>query len=187
MQLKKEIRIIAWDDCAFNREDKTVTLIGAIFRGSRFMDGMLSTMIQKDGTDATDRIVSAIKKSRHMDQLSIIMLDGITFGGFNIVDIKELYEKTGLPVVAVQRRRPDMDSFLAALKVFGDAEERKTIVRRAGELYKFKKIYYQRAGLPEEECGKILEMTCIRSDIPEPLRVAHLIASGLSGESRGRA
>ncbi|MBI5061231.1 MAG: DUF99 family protein [Candidatus Aenigmarchaeota archaeon] len=185
--LKREIRIIAWDDAGFKKNSAEVLLVGAIFRGAEFMDGMLSAKIIKDGMDATEKISGAITKSRHYDQLSVIMTDGITFGGFNILDIKRLHESTGLPVIAIQRRQPDMKKFLSALYAFEDSAVRKQIVEKAGKFRKFKKIYYQAAGIENKQCENILALTCIRSDIPEPLRVAHLIASGLSGESRGRA
>jgi len=185
--IKEEVRIIAWDDCCFEKSSKEVLVVGVVFRGGKFLDGMLSTKIEKDGMDVTGRISEAIKKSRHLDQLSIIMLDGITFGGFNLIDIQELYNETGLPVIVVQRKKPAMEKFLSALKIFEDHSERKETVEKAGQLYKFNKIYYQKYGIGKEECERILKMTCVRSDVPEPLRVAHLIASGFSGESRGRA
>lgn len=185
--IKEEIRIIAWDDCAFRFEQKSVLVIGAIFRGGKFLDGLLSTRIKKDGSDATDKIADSITKSRHYDQLSYIMLDGITFGGFNLVDIKKLYKKTKMPIVIIQRSEPDMKKFKGALRIFKDYRKRLQIVKHAGKIFRFNKIYYQKIGLTNDECKELLKITCIRSNIPEPVRVAHLIASGLSGESKGRA
>jgi len=185
--LKREVRIIAWDDCGFRFAAKTVTLIGAIYRGASFMDGLLSTRIAKDGTDATEKIVERIISSRHHDQLSVIMLKGITFAGFNVADIKELSKSTRLPVLVVQRKKPDIKKFLAAMKMFGNYKARERAAKSAGRIYKYGKIFYQKAGLSRDECEKLLRLTCVRSDIPEPLRIAHIIASGMSGESRGRA
>jgi endonuclease V-like protein UPF0215 family len=185
--IKEEIRIIGWDDCRFRFDSKKVLIVGVIFRGSKAMDGLLSCRITKDGLDATEKISSAIKKSRHYDQLSIIMLDGISYAGFNLVDIKELSRKTGIPVIVIQRKKPDMIKFLGAQKKFGNYEKRKNIVKRAGKFYKYNDVYYQKSLISSEDAEKILDLTCSRSNIPEPVRVAHLIASGLSGESRGRA
>lgn len=197
--VKKEIRIIAWDDCAFSFRSRQVSIIGAIFRGGQFLDGLLSTTIKKDGMDVTDKTVKSIKSSRHYDQLSVIMLNGITFGGFNLIDIKKLNRETRLPVLVIQRKKPDIEKFNKALNIFDDQKKRKEIVKRAGKIYKFRKIHYQKCGLKKQACENLLKLTCIRSDIPEPIRVAHLIASGLSRkkyikendarlfESRGRA
>ncbi|MFH0832758.1 MAG: DUF99 family protein [Candidatus Aenigmatarchaeota archaeon] len=185
--IKDEIRVIAWDDCAFRFKQKNVLIVGAIFRGGKFLDGLLSTRIKKDGTDATEKIAASILKSRHYDQLSYIMLDGITFAGFNLVDIKKLHKKTKLPVIVIQRKKPDMKKFKEALKIFSDYKKRLNVVSNAGKISSSGKIYYQKAGLSNDECEELMKVTCVRSNVPEPIRVAHLIASGLSGESRGRA
>lgn len=188
---KKEVRIIAWDDCAFRFRQKKVRIIGVIFRGGDFLDGMLSAVITKDGNDATDKIASAVLKSRHYDQLSYIMTNGISFGGLNILDIRGLHARTGLPVIAVVRRKPDRRQFTAALGKFADAKSRTSIVMKTGAVVKFGEIFYQKAGMTKKECEELLRLTCTRAKIPEPLRAAHLIASGLSSsrgyESRGRA
>ena len=55
------------------------------------MDGVLRSDITKDGLDATDVICNMIKKSKHYGQIRVVMLDGITYGGFNVVDIEEAY------------------------------------------------------------------------------------------------
>jgi len=56
------------------------------------------------------------------------------------------------------------------------------------KLEKNKNIYYQFKGLKRKEVEKIIRLSCTRSLIPEPLRVAHLMASALiKGESGGRA
>jgi len=189
MVFKKEIRIIAWDDCKHRRgqRKKDILVVGVIFRGGQFIDGLLSTSVKLDGLDATSKIIKAINRSRHRDQLRVIMLDGITFAGFNLVDIKMLNMKTKMPVIAVIRKKPDVNSFKSALKIFPDYNKRLKIVENAGIPKKWNKIYYQCCGLSDDDCKKILELSTIRSNIPEPIRVAHLIASGLSGESKGRA
>lgn len=189
--MKPEVRIIAWDDCAFSFRQKSVRVVGAIFRGGSFLDGLLSTRVDKDGNDATEKIVNAILNTRHYDQLSYIMLDGITLAGFNVVDIRSLSKRTKLPVIAIQRKKPNMKEFLEALKKIADHKKKMEGVKAAGKFFRFglgeKNILYQRAGISNSECADLLKITCVRSNIPEPLRVAHLIASGLSGESRGGA
>jgi len=177
---KKEIRVIAWDDCGFRFKSKNVRIVGAIFRGGQFLDGLLSATIKKDGNDATQKIAGSIMKSRHYGQLSIIMLDGISFAGFNLVDIKKLNRETGLPVIAVQRNKPDLMKFKKALNIFPDHKKRKDIVKKAGKIYNFEKIFYQKCGLNNRDCIDLLKLTCTRANIPEPIRVSHLIASGLS-------
>ena len=192
MIIKEEIRILGWDDGPFHKGEKgKVILVGTIFRGGSFMDGILKTEIEIDGLDATMKIAKAVEKTKHKD-LRVIMLGGITFGGFNFVDIKELYRKTGLPVLVVIRRRTGMKKFREAMKRLPDFEKRWKAVENAGDFFRIllkgKGIYFQKTGLTEEEAKKIIKLTAKRGLIPEPLRVAHLIASGIvKGESIGRA
>jgi hypothetical protein len=188
--VKPEIRILGIDDSALFNEK--VMIVGAIFRGGDWIDGVLRSEITKDGLDATEIICKMIKTSKHHGQIRVIILDGITYGGFNVVDIQMLYRKTGIPVIVVMRSYPDFEKIKSALKHFSDGEVRWTIVKRAGAIEKIfgekNPIYVQRAGIGLETVEKIVRLTSIRSSIPEPLRVAHLIATGIIlGESRGKA
>lgn len=186
--LKNEIRVIGWDDASFERgRTKWVQLVGVILRGGTWIDGMLTTRVKYDGLDATEKIIKAINKSRHRDQLRVIITDGISFAGFNLIDIQELNEKTGLPVIVIMRKRPNLKKFVDAMKILDDFEKRREIVKRAGKIYKFDKIYFQKAGLTKKKAQDIITLTCTRANIPEPIRVAHIVATGLSGESKGRA
>jgi len=190
--IKKEIRIVAWDDGPFEFKSKGKDiLVGVIFRGGQFIDGLLKTEIEIDGLDATEKIIEKILKTRHKD-LRIIMLDGITFAGFNTVDIKEIYEKTKLPVIVVNRKKPDLQKFKSVLKQMPDSEKRLKCVENAGPIcwvnIKNKRICFQCYGMKKEDASKVIKETSTMSLIPEPLRVAHLIATGfVLGESVGHA
>jgi len=189
---KKQIRIIGWDDAAFSKPSKHpsnqfITLVGAVIRGGDYIDGLLTTKIEVDGLDATEKIIESINNSRHKDQLKIIMTNGVSFGGFNLIDIKEVYKTTKLPVIVIQRKKPDMTEFLKAMNIFSDFKKRKQIVKNAGMIYKCNKIFYQKIGLTKKQAEEIIKLTSVHSNIPEPIRVAHIIATGLSGESKGRA
>lgn len=192
MIIKEEIRVLGWDDAPFPKGGKgKVVLVGTVFRGGSFIDGILRTEVEIDGLDATEKIVKAVRKTKHRD-LRVIMLGGITFGGFNFVDIKEVYRKTKLPVLVVIRKRTDMKKFRAAMKNLPEFEKRWKAVESAGDFFRMdlkgKGIYFQKIGLTEEEARKIIKLTAKRGLMPEPLRIAHLIASGIvKGESVGRA
>ena len=120
------------------------------------------------------------------------MLDGITFAGFNVVDIKEIYENTKLPVIVVNRKKPDVNQFISVIKQMPESELRLKCVKNAGPIYqatvKNKKIHFQCYGISKEDASKVIKETSTMSLIPEPLRVAHLIATGfVLGESVGHA
>ncbi len=190
--IKREIRVIGFDDAPFDKDnDKTVLVVGAVFRGGYRLEGVLSTKIDVDGINSTQKLTEIVNKSKHKGQLQIIMLDGIAFGGFNVVDINKLSKDTGLPVITTMRTYPDFDKIKLALRNVKEPEKRFELMQKAGDIHEInlddKKIYIQKANIELEDVIKILKIACTRSFMPEAVRAAHLIASGIViGESRGR-
>ncbi len=185
--IKPEIRVLGVDDGAFTPHvEGQVIVVGVVFRGGYWLDGVMRTEIAVDGFDATDKISSMITSSPHYKQLRVIMLNGITFAGFNIVDVKKLYKTTNLPVITVTREKPDLADIHKALQNLSRSEERWHAILNAGETIEVStrnakaKVYMQAVGVSRESAQKILQLTSTRSNIPEALRVAHLIASGIS-------
>jgi hypothetical protein len=184
--IKPEIRVLGVDDGPFIPHTKgQVPVIGVVFRGGYWLDGVLHTKIAVDGFDATEKITAMITSSPHYKQLRVIMLNGVTFAGFNIVDVKALNTATKLPVITVTREKPDFAKIHKALKNLSKSQERWNTILNAGEPFEMptrrgkKKIYMQVAGISRDDAQKILRLTSTRSNIPEALRVAHLIASGI--------
>lgn len=191
-KIKQEIRILGVDDAPFTPHKKSKTMvIGTVFRAGNWLDGVLRTYIHVDGSDSTENIVKMVNGSRQKDQLGVIMLDGITFGGFNITNIKEIFEKTGIPVIVIIRKFPNFEKIKKAIKRFHDWEERWSSVLEAGQIYEIgnkEPIYIQISGIDLEDAKEIVKLSTTRSAIPEPLRVAHIIAAGIAtGESKGSA
>jgi len=186
--LKKEIRVIGIDDSPFNKFGKgNVLVVGVIFRGGSLLDGVLSTKVKVDGSNSTKKLVEVINKSKFKPQLQCIFLDGIALGGFNIVNIEELNKKTKLPVIVVIRRKPDIGTIKKTLTKINKKNKIK-LIEKAGEVIKINNIYVQLKGISKDKAKEILDLVCTRSHIPEPVRVAHLIASGVvKGESKGKA
>lgn len=186
--IKKEIRVIGIDDSPFDkhRKDK-VMVIGVVFRGGLFLDGVLTTKVNIDGDDATTKIIDMINKCKYKLQLQCIFLDGIAVAGFNVIDIKKLNKKTRLPVIVIIRRNPNIEKIKKTLIKIRQ-ENKIELIEKAGPIKKVGEIYIQLTGLSIEKAKELLKLTCTRSLIPEPIRIAHLIASGITyGESRGKA
>ena len=185
---RKEARIIGIDDGPFDKfKDKQVLVVGTIFRGGNYMDGLVSTKARVDGKNSTKKIIEMINKSKFKPQLRCIMLDGVAVGGFNIIDLKKLNKKTNIPVIAVIRNFPNFKKIFSALKKIRK-EEKIKLMEQLPKPVKAGKIYIQPVGLSVEEAKEFLKISCTHSFIPEPIRMAHLIAAGIvKGESKGRA
>lgn len=187
--IKAEIRVLGIDDAPFEKDmDKEVLVVGTIFRGGTVLDGLLSCKVTVDGHDATAKLIAMINRSHHKPQLQLIMLKGVALGGFNVIDVKTLSRKTGLPVLVVIKHKPDFRAIARALSHFPDGSARLALMRAAGKIEAVGKLLMQRTGITRERAAKVIQLTATRGLIPEPLRVAHIIASGVVlGESRGRA
>jgi endonuclease V-like protein UPF0215 family len=177
--------VLGVDDGRFTPHTQgNVIVVGVVFRGGSSVDGVMHTEIAIDGLDATEKLIEMINASPHRRQLRLVMLNGVTFAGFNLVDIQKLHAATGLPVVALTQEKPDLEAIYQALKHLPDTEERWRIVQNAGALFEVTnrgvKLYVELAGLTLDEAKTVLELTSTRGSLPEPLRVAHLIASGIT-------
>ena len=183
--IKPEIRVLGVDDGKFTPHTAgSVIVVGVVFRGGCWLDGVMHTNITIDGFDATDKMASMINSSPHCKQLRLIMLNGITFAGFNVVNIKKLNLATNLPVIALTGDKPDLDSIRDALNNLNKTDERWKTVLEAGEIHEItnrgKKLYIALAGISLADAQKIINLTATRSSFPEPLRVAHIVASGIT-------
>lgn len=185
-EVKPEIRVLGIDDGVFRPHSKDMAdVVGVVFRGGYWLDGFMHTRVQVDGMDATEKLVNMITNSPHYPQLRVVMLNGVTLAGFNIVNIKKLHEKVKLPIIAVTRDQPNFADIRQALENLPDPEQRWKAIEKAGKIIKVRTrdgeepIYVHVAGISEETAKRILRKTSTRSNIPEALRVAHIIASGL--------
>jgi len=190
------LNVIGFDDGPFAREHRgNVLLVGAVCSRTR-LDGVLTGHVRRDGTDSTDAMVAMVESSQFAEAVRAVMLQGIAVAGFNVVDVHALSERLGVPVLVVMRHAPDMAAVRRAL--FSDAPAVRPPVRgaarkwrlieHAGPIEPLGKIYVQRVGLSLDKARALVTATTLHGNIPEPLRVAHLIAGGLTtGRSRGRA
>ena len=192
VMIKRQIRILGIDDGPFSFGQEKTVVIGVVMRANGYMEGVLKREIDIDGNNSTDVIIDMISKTRHRDQIRVIMIDGIALGGFNVVDIDRIYKEENIPVMTVTREKPDFETIMSTLRMkFTDWEERWNKIKD-NEIFevetKHKPIYISFRGISLEEAKEIIKISTIRGVIPEPLRVAHMIASGVvRGESYGKA
>jgi len=191
-EMKQQIRLLGIDDAPFAFKDRYGIIIGVVMRGGEYLESVLKNQVSIDGDDATQICIQMIKNSRYKEQLKAILIDGVALCGFNIIDIEKLYQESKIPVITITRDNPDFDKIKTALqKNFKDWEKRFNLIT-AGELHKIKTkhnpIYIKYMGLSLNEAKEIIKISTIRGVIPEPIRIAHLIASGITrGESYGKA
>lgn len=190
--MKPHVRVLGIDDSPFTFGAGTALVVGALMRVPSYLEGVMRTEVVVDGLDSTQRIVDMVLKSRYKDQIKAILIDGIALAGFNIVDLEKLHLELKVPVLTVTRDQPDMRRIRGALrKHFVDWKDRYTLVSRLPLRRietEHKPLWASGLGLEWEEFEDIVRMSTVRGAVPEPLRVAHLIATAMTkGESHGRS
>jgi len=183
------VHAIGFDDAPFPRSHRgDVLVVGAVFAGKR-LEGVLSGKVRRDGANATARLSKLVVGSRFRAHLQLVLLQGIALAGFNVVDLQAMHAATGVPVLVVVRKRPDLARIRRALlqNVSGGARKWR-LIEQAGPVEPIGAVFVQRAGLTLAEAERALVSHCTSGNLPEPLRTAHLIAGGIArGESRHRA
>jgi uncharacterized protein len=181
--------VIGFDDAPFAQAHRgDVALVGVVCSRTR-LDGVLRGKVRRDGANATARMAELVSTSRFAGHLQAVLLQGIAVAGFNVVDLAGLSRALDLPVLAIARRLPNLEAIRSALLRTGPGWERKwRLIERAGPMEAIRGVFVQRAGMDRHTAEQLLAATTLHGKLPEPLRLAHLIAGGLgTGHSRGRA
>ena len=197
--MKPQFRALGVDDGPFRFSDERAVVVGVVARRG-YVDAVLRTDVGVDGVDATSALSDLIAGSGYAAQLEAVMVDGACLGGFNVVDIEELHRLTSLPVITVTRDRPDMSEIRRALRRLGTSPGpgRRPITDWRARLEKLERtrlvevstghnpLFIGFAGVGEAEAKGLVRASTVRGALPEPLRLAHMIARAFVwGSSRG--
>ncbi|MGC9205389.1 MAG: DUF99 family protein [Candidatus Micrarchaeia archaeon] len=186
-QMKKGIRVLSIACAPFEKSDKTALVIGVVSRG-QLIEGLLSLRVSVDGNDATRVLAKKVKSSRFKDQIRLIALNGVALAGLNILDIEELSSSLKIPIMILTRKKPRLRAMSLAIKAATknkDVATRKLVmlnkIKKVSRICKINGFYTQSIGIEKGEINLII------GEAIAMLRVAHIIASGISnGESKGR-
>jgi uncharacterized protein len=187
--MKPITNVVGFDDAPFPHGHRgDVRVVGVVCSRTR-LDGVLSGRVRRDGTNATDVLITLVAGSKFREHVRAVLLQGIALGGFNVIDIHRLSAALDVPVLVAVRRQPRLHLVKKALleRTRGGARKWK-LIEKAGPLEQIGPTWIQRVGLERDEAAALLRATTLQGNLPEPLRLAHLIAGGVTtGQSRGRA
>lgn len=117
--------------------------VGIVTSGDRF-EGMLYVGgIHQDGLNAGDQLAAAIEQSKFHAQIHAVLLDGVTMGGLNVIDIHALARRVQRPVVAVMRAQPNMGRMLNAISFVASPDECIQRIESAGPVHVIDKWIFQ--------------------------------------------
>ncbi len=190
---KAHPRIAGVDDGAFVRTDRFAPIAAVVLTLPDRLEAARLSRVRVDGRDGTARVVALVRATQDPEGLRALLVDGPVVGGFNVLDLDAIHKALGLPVVAVTRRRPEFARIRRALEKWfpRTAEERYRLLRRHRLLRvptPGEPLWAAASGCPGQDAVALVRRTMVRGYWPEPLRVAHLIASAASPRrgARGR-
>ena len=187
-----EMRILAIEDGklinSHNRESRTI-LVGVKFR-RLIIEDICFKEIMIDGLDATDKTLKIIEDVKPID---LIILGGISYGGFNLINAADIWRKTKIPTIIFSKKKPDNMAVIRALmKHFPDWRERWNIIRETLKIsrgiYEVKvkekeePVYIEPIGIKLKNAEQLLRKITVWGRTPEPIRVVNIIAKEISEE-----
>ncbi len=177
-------RVVGVEDGGFSRESdiQKALLVTVLLHGTS-ITGFQKKSIEVDGLDATEKLISMLC---HWSFDSVI-LAGVSFAGFNLIDANAVFEEFEKPVIVIARTKPNNAAVKSALlRHFEDWKARWGVIEKLGPVYEIVSmrdeppIYTEIIGAELNWASNLIRKlsTCCR--VPEPIRVARLIARGLT-------
>lgn len=181
--------LLGIDDGPFDRHrDADVPLVGVMMEGPDLVEGVAITRFPVDGFGVTDVLASWITSQRWHATLQGVVLGGITLAGLAVVDVQELAERLTRPVFVVTRHDTRTSTLADALRSAGFLERLPLLERTPPARRLRDGLFLAAAGTDAVRARRLILAACGKANLPEALRVAHLVASALvRGSSYGRA
>ena len=179
---KKGIRGLAIAE-SFSQNSKKTILSGIVMSTDLVIDGFVFGHSTIGGDDATDAILEMYEKLDRQD-VSFLLISGIVISLYNIIDMKRISEKIGLPVIGVTYEESSgiedaikhhfPESYKSKLTEYSKLEPRKKIT-----LHTSYNLYVRNEGCTVLETKQLLDKITLQGSIPDPLKITQLLANTL--------
>ena len=172
---------------SFRPAARKSTLGGVVVRTDLVVDGFVLGSATVGGDDATGAVLRMYRKLKRAD-VNLIMLNGCVISRYNIIDLDDLARRTGLPVVCLTYNESKGIED-AIRRHFDEPEERLERYRKLGRrspvnLRTGIRVYVRNAGIGGAEAKKVLDSFTLQGGVPEPVRLARLLARSARGALR---
>jgi endonuclease V-like protein UPF0215 family len=179
----RNMLVVGVEDGSFCKGITRRALLAAVlFRGVK-IESVRMAQIAVDGLDATRKLTEILDGWKFV----AVLLGGLSFAGFNVIDPSIIYSESGKPVVIVSRTKPDNIAVKRALeRHFGDWRVRWRVFAKMGSPSRLvvvkdePPIYVETLGVDLAWSSNLIRALSVRCRVPEPIRVARLVAQGLS-------
>ncbi len=181
---KRGVRVLGIAE-SFLKTKPQSRLAGVVMRKDLRVDGFGFAKISVGGDDATEGVLKIFRRLERSD-INAIVLNGSVISWFNIVDLDEIHEETGLPVISLTYEESEgLEGYIR--EYFPHPQEKIDRYRKLGsrEPVRLKtgfEVYARTLGATAEETKGLLNSFTLEGKVPEPLRVGRLLARSIQRE-----
>ncbi|KUK44591.1 MAG: DUF99 family protein [Methanothrix sp.] len=181
---KKGVRVLGIAE-SFLKMRPSSRLAGVVMRKDLRVDGFGFAKISVGGDDATEGILKIFWGLERSD-INALLLNGSIISWFNIVDLDRVSAETGLPVISLTYEESEgLERYIEEYfpRPQGKIEMYKKLGPREPLQLKNGFVVYARfLGATAEATRGLLNSFTLEGKVPEPLRVARLLARSTSKE-----
>lgn len=175
---KKAIRALGVSE-SFRKPGKSSVLAGVVMRSDLVVDGFALGTATVGGDDATSSLVR-LHRSLRRDDINVVILSGAVISHYNIVDVDELAESVQKPVICLTYRESSgIEDAIRA--TFPRSRKKIALYRKLGPRIPLSlktgfRVYARLLSISEVDARTILDSFTLQGGLPEPVRVAKLLA-----------
>ena len=179
---KKGLRGLAIAE-SFRSNSKKSILSGVVMRRDFVIDGFVFGRTTLDGDDATDVILHMYEELKRPD-INYLLISGLIISLYNIIDIKKIHESLQIPIIGITYhdskgiedsiKHHFPNSYKSKIKNY-----QKLGIRKKFTLHTSSDVFVRKEGCTLHEVKYLLNKLTLQGSLPEPVRVAQLLAKSL--------
>jgi uncharacterized protein len=182
---KKAIRALGVAE-SFKKDQPISTLAGVVMRSDLVIDGFGAGTLKVSGSDATASVIKLFRGLKRND-VNAVMISGSILSLYNVLDIDAIYEALAVPVIALSFNKAVSDLAANISSRFPEkiAKSKIELLEKLGAADKIRlktgyEVFVRRAGISENISNRLLDKFTLQGAIPEPIRVARLLAKTIA-------
>ena len=156
-------------------------------RADLIVDGFTFSRVEVGGMDATQKIIEMFEALDRHD-INILLLNGCIIRWYNVIDLNRVADTTRVPLICVTYN--DTKGLEKYFKEnFPESWQQRTEVYRKNgartpmTLHTGHTVYTRFLNISKEESSRLIDKLTSHGAVPEPLRLARLLARSLMRSS----
>ena len=161
---------------------KPVPIIGAIFQ-SLLLEHLFVRYVPVDPVDLTSSLIDMIpQKFVQRSQIKLILMSNTVMAGLGVINLSKLQSTFQTSIIVLTNKKPELESLEVALKNVEDGEQRKITLESNPSSWiqvPDSRLWALNVDITSDSMLSLISQLKRRSNYPEPLRIASIIARSL--------